>query len=246
MISTVVAYTMGLWPLLRLIGLKFIRNKIAIKTNLFFKYGLFSFLANGLYQLGLFSDIFVLDHYSSDRAGIGFYALALIFITAANQVTATVQSITTPYFSEHSESKLWFRKQIILNQVRMFLLSIIVAAVVYVIARIFIPIVYGNDYSVTFQFLSVLLIKYIVWSSCAIISTALLGIGLMHYNVIIVSIVTPVSFLLSYFLFQTNGIVGVAWAQVIATFLMFILLLIAGKYVLAKRSSSAKDDIALI
>lgn len=242
-ISTVITYALGLWPLLRIIGLNFLFTKVEVKTNLFFKYGLLSFLANGLYQMGLFSDIFVLDHFSADRDVIGYYALALIFIAAANQVTATVQSITTPYFSEHSQDILWFRKNLTINQLRMSLLSIVVAIGVYLIAWIFIPLLYGPDYSVTLQFLAILLLKYVLWSSCAVISTALLGIGLMHYNLIIVAIVTPVNFLFSYLFFQQSGIIGVAWAQVSATILLFIFLIIAGRYIIMHKMKETKSAL---
>lgn len=223
--ATVAAYALGLWPFLRQIGLKFLTTPLEQKPAHFMQYALFSVLANGVSQLGQYGDIFILDHFAANREAIGYYALALVFITAAAQVTGTVQSITTPYFSEHAHDEAWFCRQLILNQGRMALLSIAVAVGVYILAWILVPLVYGPDYSPALAYLAVLLVKYVVWSSCAVIGPALLGLGLMHYNFAVVAITTPIGLALSYLLLQQFGIIGVAWAQVGSALAQFFLVL---------------------
>jgi hypothetical protein len=55
----------------------------------------------------------------------------------------------------------------------------------------------------------------------------LLGLGLMHYNLIVVAITTPISLFLTYLFLDWNGVTGVAWAQVVMAIITFFLVLIA-------------------
>lgn len=240
--ATIIAYGLGLWPFLRQIGLKFLTAPLEQKPAHFMQYAFFSVLANGVSQLGQYGDVFILDHFAADRVSIGYYALALIFVTAASQVTGTVQSITTPYFSEHAHDEAWFRRQLIRNQGRMALLSVVVAVGVYILAAILIPLVYGPDYSPTLTYLVILLIKYVVWSSCAVIGVSLLGLGLMHYNFAVVAITTPTGLVISYFFLQWFGIVGVAWGQVGLSLIQFLLVMGASWLALRKAFNAMTPD----
>lgn len=233
-ISSILAYALGLWPYLQQIGIRFLNSSLNKYPERLFQFAIFSVLANFVTQLGQISDVFILDHFFENRELIGSYALALIFITAASQVTGTVQSITTPYFSEHAENENWMRQHLFVNQTRMALLSIFVAVLVFVAAAILIPLIYGSEYAQTLSFLSILLLKYIVWSSCAVIGSTLLGLGLMHYNFFIAAIVTPISYILAYFFFQSYSIIGVAWSQVISAIIMFVLELGASRIAFSK------------
>jgi O-antigen/teichoic acid export membrane protein len=225
--ATIVAYALGIWPFLRQIGLNFLVTSSEQKPVHFMQYAFFSVLANGVSQLGQYGDVFILDHFSSNREAIGYYALALIFVTAASQVTSTAQSIATPYFSEHAQNAAWFRHQLIVNQVRMTLLSSVVAIGLFIAAWIFVPFVYGPDYSPTLAYLAILLLKYVIYSSYAIMGPALLGLGLMHYNFVVVAITTPVGLALSYLFLQWYGVIGIAWAQVGMVIIAFFLVLAA-------------------
>ena len=222
--ATIAAYALGLWPFLRQIKLGFLTTSLEQKPPRFMKYALFSMLANGINQMGQLGDVFILDHFTEDRATIGYYALALIFIAAARQVTGTVQSITTPYFSEHDHDETWFRHHLIVNQGRMAGLSVLVAVGVFILAWIIVPLVYGTAYSPALVFLAILLIKYIVWSSSAVMGAALLGLGMMHYSFVVVAIATPIGLMLSYLLLQQFGVIGVAWGQVGASVVQAILI----------------------
>ena len=238
--ATVAAYALGLWPFLRQIGVNFLHTPLEQKPARFMQYAFFSVLANGIALLGQSGDILILDHFTVDRAAIGYYALAIIFVAAASQVTGTVQSITTPYVSEHAQDETWCRRQLFLNQLRMALLGVAVAVGVYVLAWILVPLVYGPDYSPTLIYLAILLIKYVTWSSCAVLGSALLGLGLMHYNFVIAAIITTIGLTLSFVFLNQFGVVGVAWAQVCSGILQFILVL-GATWLALKRNFSMVD-----
>jgi hypothetical protein len=57
-----------------------------------------------------------------------------------------------------------------------------VGMIIYFIGRVGIPLVFGEGYETTVVYLGILMIKYVVSSSIAVVGVALLARGLMHYN----------------------------------------------------------------
>jgi O-antigen/teichoic acid export membrane protein len=223
--ASITAYVIGFIPLLRATGTSFLSAQRIPAPAGFFALAWFSVLSNGIGMIGKFGDIFILDHFSVDRSGIGYYALASLFMYGAIQVTATVQSISTPYLSERARELEWFRSKVKSTQIQMAFLSLGVAAGLLGVAYVLIHFFYGIEYLATLSFLPILLVKYVIWSCYAVMGVALLGLGYMKYNLIVVSVVTPVGILASYILLQSHGIHGVAWGQVIAGCIGFFLTL---------------------
>ncbi len=221
--ATIAGYILGLIPILATTGTSFIRQQPAPLTDTFKHLAVFSMLSNGIGMIGKFGDMFILDHLMPDRELIGYYALASLFMFGAIQVTATVQSISTPYLSERAHELAWFKDKVGSTQRRVGLLSIAVSLIIVGLAYILIRVFYGDPYLSTLEYLPVLLLKYIIWSWYAVIAVALLGLGNMKYNFIVVSIVTPLSIISSYLLFQVYGIIGVAFGQVIGSIVGLVL-----------------------
>jgi len=221
--ATIAGYILGLIPILATTGTSFIRQQPAPLTDTFKHLAVFSMLSNGIGMIGKFGDMFILDHLMPDRELIGYYALASLFMFGAIQVTATVQSISTPYLSERAHELAWFKDKVGSTQRRVGLLSIAVSLIIVGLAYILIRVFYGDPYLSTLEYLPVLLLKYIIWSWYAVIAVALLGLGNMKYNFIVVSIVTPLSIISSYLLFHVYGIIGVAFGQVIGSIVGLVL-----------------------
>src|ERR1035437_4542410 len=78
--------------------------------NLHWKYAKYSFLANGIGQISLFSDIFLINYMIKDRVTVGYYSFALTLILGLQTLTSTVQQIATPYFSEKSNDFYEWKK----------------------------------------------------------------------------------------------------------------------------------------
>jgi O-antigen/teichoic acid export membrane protein len=215
--ATIIGYILGLIPVLFTTGTSFLKRVPFSLTVAFKHLALFSVLSNGIGMIGKFGDMFLLDYLIINRELIGYYALASLFTFGAIQVTATVQSISTPYLSERAGDIGWFVSKVRSTQMQVGLLSIAVSAGIIALAYLLIHLFYGEAYFASLEYLPVLLLKYIFWSWYAVIAVGLLGLGYMKYNFIAVSIVTPVSILSSYLLFQVYGIIGVAIGQVIGS-----------------------------
>jgi len=220
--ATIAAYIIGLLPFFKHVGLNFFSVRDVPMPEEFMRISLLSMLVNVINTLGQYGDIFILDHFTSDRKAIGCYSLATFFILGAMQVTNTATSIATPYFSERAHDRVWSKGALIRTQLHMSALSAVVAVAVYGIASFLVSVFYGTDYKPALFYLAILLIRYFLWSSCAIIGVSLFGQGLVHYNFIISIIFVPAGLIFSYFMLKYFGIAGVAWAQVYITFFILI------------------------
>lgn len=236
--ATIAGYVLGLIPILYHTGTSFLRRSPYPLTDVFKHLALFSVLSNGMSMIGKFGDMFILDHLMPDRELIGYYALASLFMYGAIQVTATVQNISTPYFSERANELEWFKEKVRTTQLRVGFLSIGVSAGLIGLAYVLITLFYGEAYFATLGYLPILLLKYIFWSWYAVMAIALLGMGNMKYNFIVVSVVTPVSIISSILLFQVYAIIGVAVGQVIGAIIGLILTTILYRHAINKRENT--------
>ena len=224
--STIVASLVGLLTLLRLVRLRFFNAHCYALPEQFANFAFFSVLAGAINIYGQYTDIFILDYFVRDRVEIGYYSLATIFLLGAIQVTTTIQTLATPYFSERAHDQTWFRRKLIQTQTRLAALSVAVAVAVYIAAAVLVYLIYGANYRASLLYLGILLVKYILYSSSAMISIALIGLGLVRYNFAAVAVATPAGLALSYSLLQRFGVAGVAWAQVGSAAIVLIMLLI--------------------
>lgn len=240
--ATITGYMLGLIPVVYTTGTSFLKRVPYSLTAAFKHLAVFSVLSNGISMIGKFGDIFLLDYLVVNRELIGYYALASLFTYGAIQVTATVQSISTPYLSERAGELEWFISKVRSTQIRVGVLSIAVSAGIIVLAYLLIHIFYGAAYFASLEYLPILLLKYIFWSWYAVMAVALLGLGYMKYNFIIVAVVTPLSILSSYFLFQVYGIAGVAIGQVIGSIVGLLLTRILYRRAIRNRKVYQTED----
>lgn len=222
-IGTVLAYMIATIPIMKQIDIRKVVLGKAYNPSGFMKFSFSSFGANFISYIGNFADLFILDKFSSDRADIGYYALAGLFIMAAMQVNGTVQSIVTPYFSKNSSNKTWIVEQIKKNQLKMIFISFGISVCVYLVAYLLVNCFYDVEYKKMLDYLSIFLIKYLIYSSYCILGAAILALGFAKYNFITVLITTPIALYLSYYFLINYGTIGVAYSQIFTTGLILFI-----------------------
>lgn len=230
--ATIIALAVGLWPLIHQTGVRTILKAEAKLPVGFMHMGVFAMLSALMVTLGHQADLFILDHFSPNRAEIGFYSLAIILVQAAWLIVHSAGVVAVPYFSERSHDVVWFRRKLIQTQGQASVVSVGVGIAFFAGAWVFIPFVYGDAYRAVLPYLGVLLLKNVVVSSYTIIRMALIGLGKMNYNFIAFSIATPFGLVLAYFMLQRYGIIGVAWAQGITATVTLVLLISLAAYAL--------------
>lgn len=221
--ATIIAYIAGVIPFF----VQFPRSVFKkVNINLPTKFGnvvRYSFMANLVSFVAQNIDIVVIDHFIKDRALIGYYSLATIFILGGMQVTYTVQSIATPYFSEKSNDRDWFLTKLKETSRKALILSIIISILIFSFAYLLIIFYYGEQYMPTLMILSILLVRYVIWTFSSITGIALVGLGEMRFNFIMVGISTVVGIIMSFALVKMYGIIGVAIAQVLSALTTLVL-----------------------
>jgi O-antigen/teichoic acid export membrane protein len=181
--------------------------------------------ANAVTAIGAYMDIFLLNYLSTDRAELGYYGIATMFIMGLSQSTATVQTIATPYFSEKQTNQSEFMRVLRQYQRLLTALSAGIAAAAALIVPHLITALYGPDYAVAGTFFRILTLKYFLWSCYVLPAQAVLGLGLVRYNFLAASLQVFVSAMCGFYLISTIGTIGAAWAQVVSNAATLVLML---------------------
>ncbi len=175
-----------------------------------------SVAANTVSTAGGYMDILLLNYLIPERAAIGYYGIATIFVLGMNQLTATVQTIATPYFSEKGGNATEFRRVLRKYQRLLIVFSAIVAVLAALVVPPFIVGVYGDSYSSASTYFRILALKYFLWSSYALLGQAMLGTGFVRYNFVVALTQAVAVTTVGYHLIAAFGAAGAAWAQVIS------------------------------
>lgn len=223
-IGSFLAGVLGVIYPLRKVGRRVLRPKSIPAPPGYFALAGFSFLTNVALILGQYGDMFILDHFVSDRVAIGHYSLATYFALAAMQITATLQAILIPAFSRNAHDRAWVQRNLMQNQLFLGIASIFIALGVWAAGWGIVHVLYGQAYAPTLGYLAVLMLRYVVFSCGAVMVAAYSGLGLVSWNLAAVAISTPAGLLLAYGLQKDYGVMGVAWAQVGAAFVMLLIL----------------------
>lgn len=221
--------------LLRLIknDMKCSRKFVGIFQKSFY-YAKWSVGANVIATASSFMDIFMLNFLVTDRVGFGYYSIATLFIMGLNTITMTIQSISTPYFSEKSNNKYEFIRVLKKYQSIVVILSFGVCVVSAIVVPIGVEMLYGEKYAPVGYFFQMLLLKYFFWSCYAVLGSAVVGLGAMKYSFIAIVINTVISIAINYILISRYMLYGAVLAQALSYFMCMIISFILIKIVLRK------------
>lgn len=228
-----------LWGSVFIAYLGLIAIIFVVKEHLFFKldfkfcgrnfnYAAWSTAANFVGVVAMYFDILLLSHKKVDAELLGYYSISTVFILGLNFITQTVQSITTPYFSEKSSNEKEFMVALKKYQKLMILTSMVVAVCSFFIIPAFVNFFYGEKYILVGKFFRLLTLKYVFWSSYSLVGVAILSLGKMKVNFWLSVLGTLIFFGLAIVLFNSHGIWGVAYAQAIAYFFNFVFITFFG------------------
>lgn len=223
-IATVLGLAIGLYPLFKEVKPAKRLNDMSIDIpKQFWGIAFFSFMANFVNNIGNYADIIIMDNFVTDRVEMGYYSIATIFLLGATQITATLQSIYTPYLTEKSNNYKDLKKMAFNIQKKAIFLSIFTGLAVYIVSLVFVPLFYGDTYKSTITYTGILMIKYVLYSSYAIMGVTLLALGRMKENFYVTAVSAPIALIVNYVISQNFGVIGIAWAQIFNGFIMLCL-----------------------
>lgn len=174
-----------------------------------------SIAASAIGVLGQYTDIFFLDHCLDDRNLIGFYALATVFLLAGVQVTGTVQSFLTPYFSEKIFDGAWLWQNWKKYQLYLAGAMVPVCLVTFLGAFLLVTVYYGPAYEGMLPILGALLFQVFFRSWYAVSAITLIALNKVQYNCAVAVFYLILKSALCYGLVGHYGIWGIVAAQVL-------------------------------
>jgi polysaccharide biosynthesis protein len=214
---------LSLLPLAQQIGISFLKQKSYSLPKGFLFLANVSILSSAVGTIGMYADMFFLDHFIDDRVSIGFYALATILIMIGTQFVGTVQGFLTPFFAERSHDGRWLWAATKRYQVYLSFVALALCCGVYLLGEMLVQFYYGASYEEMLLFLTILLGRFLLQSGYAIFGIALLSINKEQYNCGVSAANLMIRCVLSYVLLSSYGIVGLAIAQVLTEAVVVVL-----------------------
>jgi len=225
LIVTLLATYVGLIPLFRL---TWVKKSPSFHKDLpagFYHLAFYGMVGTFISTVGQSSDFILMNWVGVNSIEIGKYSLASIFYLGAATLTGSIQAVITPKFTNIMSMPLEFKAYLSRWMKKIFILSLGVACVMIGIAWLLQVWFFDDKYHGFIGYLSILMVKYLIWSSYAILGAAMLGAGIIKRVTWIVMVTTVVSFVIGYPLCDWLGATGAAIAQMIVALLSMTLLL---------------------
>lgn len=233
--------TLAALPLLWLVRRQLLDSRrVEIPKERLTSLALYSLAANLTGALIGYLDILLLNYLAADRVSLGYYSIATIFILGLSQITSTIQTIATPYFSQYSSDAENFRRVFWRYQSRLIILSVVVAVTAIFLVPPLIVWLYGESYAPAGDYFRILALRYLIWSSYALIGVALLGLGLVRYSLYAVLVSLVATATASWILINDYQFTGAAWAQVIGATVTLVAVAFLMRKALRKRFTESR------
>lgn len=233
LLATIAVSLVSLAPLIWLArGDLKLENREGNKPESGLNYAMWSIAANLVATTSYYVDIFLLNYQVQDRTGIGYYSIATIFVIGLNQITATVQSIAAPYFSQKSSDQGEFMR--VLLKYQKLLLAVSFAATVGAICLVppLIEAIYGKSYAPSGYYFRILALKYFLWSGYALLGMAIWGVGEVRCNFLVGALALVLTAPVTFLFIRYQGLFGAALSQPVSALVTGLIFLYASRRVL--------------
>ena len=225
LVMTVLVAYLGLVPLFRLTGVGWRSVPANPLPKGFYPMAFYGMVGTFISALGQISDFILMDFVGVDLGDIGRYSLAAVFFLGAATVTGAIQAVITPKFTALISNPPQFMSYLRSWISKIIILSLMVASIVIFTGWLLQSWFFGESYAGFLNYLAILMLKYITWSSYAIVGAAMLGAGVIRSGTWVAIATTIVSFALGYPLCKWWGAAGAAAAQVAVSLLSLGLIL---------------------
>lgn len=237
--ATLIAAYMVCVPLLALSSPRFrVPATLSVPAD-FSRLAYYSVFGTVVTTLGQYADVIMLDLVGIEKQMIAVYSLAAIFFFAALAVGGAVQSVATPMFTALINDPKLFKKQLLRWSLLLSAAAIPVAVALVVLAKAVETWVLGSNYAGLSGLLAILMLKFFLWSTCAVGGAALLGVGAIRQGAWIATLTTILSVAIGFPLCEQYGVYGAAWTQVLVGLVSAVLVLSVVRHemrLLAQRS----------
>ena len=176
--------------------------------------------------LGQYADLIMLDLMGTSKEMIAVYSLATVFFFAALSVGGAVQSVATPMFTALIRDPALFRTRLLRWSSLLIAATVPFSVALVLLAKAVETWFLGSSYAGLSEVLSILMLKFILWSTIAVGGAALLGVGAIRQGAWIAVVTTVLTVAIGLPLCARYGIHGAAWTQALVGLLSAMLILL--------------------
>lgn len=196
----------------------------------------YSFLANALGNVSMYLDIFILNFFITDRTELGYYGFAVTLVMGLRLFTATIQQITSPYFSEKSSDfNEWmriFKKYNLLFNVFSFLFAIITILTIKPILHF----IFSGKYDASVYYFQLLTIVWAIRNLYTLKGVAIWGMGRINVNFFTSLIIFPINATIMYLTIKNFNTIGAAYGSIIGALISNFIIHYSFKLVVRQES----------
>jgi len=196
-------------------SLKSITSRSFNRFSTHWKYAKSSLFANLFSEMSAYIDIILISIFVPDMKQIGFYSFALTITIILRLFPSTVQQITVPYFSSLAYNKTEFVKTF--KSYNKILYSVVTLSlfVVLLIVPFGTHLVFSGKYDDSMQYFPFLAVGWSLRQLVHLQSSAIFGLGKIHYNAYISLITLIFNILVISILLYYFGIIGAAYSSIL-------------------------------
>lgn len=211
----------------------YLKGKIIPVTHAFrkhFQYAKYMILTKGVTQISGVLDILVLNFFIGDRAMVGYYSFAAIFIAGFNIVISTYQQIAFPYLSDKSEKLEQVKLSVKKYSKPLYLVSTGCLISGLICVPLFLHFVFLGKYDRSIPFFYILFVSWFFQSIQGLKATAILGLGAFNWRLYLSLWNFCFLFVLTALFVKLFGVQGIAFGRLIVSFVsIFTVLYVYGK-----------------
>jgi PST family polysaccharide transporter len=200
-------------------------HKVAVPQD-FSKLALYSVMGTAVTALGQYADLIMLDIVGVGKAAIAVYSLATVFFFAAIALGGAVQSVATPMFTALIRDPALFKERLLRWSLLLTACAIPFSVALVLLAKAVETWFLGSSYAGLSDVLSILMLKFILWSMIAVGGAALVGVGAIKQGAWIAVVTTVLTVAIGLPLCARYGIHGAAWTQALVGLLSAMLILL--------------------
>jgi O-antigen/teichoic acid export membrane protein len=218
-------------------------RKVAVPQD-FSKLALYSVMGTAVTALGQYVDLIMLDIVGVGKAAIAVYSLATVFFFAAVALGGAVQSVATPMFTALIRDPTMFRERLLRWSLLLTACAIPFSLALVLLAKAVETWFLGSSYAGLSEVLSILMLKFILWSTIAVGGAALVGVGAIRQGAWLAVVTTVLTVAIGLPLCARYGIHGAAWTQALVGLLsaMLILLVLRAEMIRLAQTAAPQSD----
>lgn len=207
------------------------KKPVSSYINSLNNYSLQIMVTDGLWALFMLNDIFILGQFCGDDVLLADYKVALVLPMNLAILNSATMMFVSPYFTRNETNINWVRKNIYQLVVLSFVIIGITVFGISYFANSIVSIMYGDKYLTVVPVMRILLIASLFNNGLrGVIANALSSVGKQRINIFVAIIGIVSQVLLDIILLQEFGLIGLAWASLVAYFIMGITLLLYVKF----------------